>query len=125
MTHRKHLKFFGTAAAIAVVLSLALANSPKGKAAGGADDNESKIQRGLDIAPVPLNLKEEPGSGGTRSYLVNAVGDCNGCHHATLSASSPYTPTGDPYQGLPKQVEQGGYLAGGTPLFGPFFIPAI
>ncbi|HCX31549.1 MAG TPA: hypothetical protein DHU55_17530 [Blastocatellia bacterium] len=124
MADRKYLKTLGTAAMITAVLGIALTHSPKGKAAGGGDDSESKIQRGFAIAPVPLNLVGKNRSQvGLGSYLVNAVGDCNGCHHATLSASSPYAPGGDPYHGQPKQVEQAGYLAGGTPLFGPFFIP--
>jgi len=117
----KHLKILGTAAAIAAVLALALAYSPKGKAAGGADDNESKVQRGFAIAPVPLNLAgKNRAQVGMGSYLVNAVADCNGCHFASVSPSSPFVPGGDPYQGQPKQVDPAGYLAGGTPLFGPF-----
>jgi cytochrome c553 len=125
MTHRKHLKTtLVMAAVIAAVLALVLAHSPKGKAAVVGDDTESKIQRGFAIAPVPLNLVgKNRAQVGLGSYLVNAVGDCNGCHHATLSASSPYAPGGDPYQGQAKLVEQAGYLAGGTPLFGPFFLP--
>ena len=92
------------------------------------DDNgdipESTVRRGLRIAPVPLNLRHKNRAlVGLGSYIVNAVGDCNGCHHATLSPSSPYAPSGNPFQGLPKQVEQAGYLAGGTPLFGPILLP--
>jgi hypothetical protein len=124
MAHPKYLKTLGTTVMIAAVLALALTHSPKGKAASGGDDSESKIQKGFAIAPVHLNLAgKNRAQVGLGSYLVNAVGDCNGCHHATLSASSPYAPGGDPYQGQPKQVEQAGYLAGGTPLFGPFFLP--
>jgi hypothetical protein len=123
MTHRKHWKFLRTAAVMAVILA-ALTYSTSGKAAGGGDDGESKIQKGFAIAPVNLNLAgKNPALVGLGSYLVNAVGDCNGCHHATLSASSPYTPAGNPFQGQPKEIEQAGYLAGGTPLFGPFFLP--
>ena len=89
-----------------------------------ADIPESIVRRGLAIAPVPLTYRRRNRSlVGLGSYIVNAVGDCNGCHHATLSPSSPYAPGGNPYQGQPKQVEQAGYLAGGTPLFGPFFLP--
>jgi hypothetical protein len=123
MTYRKHFTTLGTAVLIAAVLALALVHSPKGKAAGG-DDSESKVRRGLAIAPVPLNLAgKNRALVGLGSYIVNASGDCNGCHHATLSDSSPFAPNHDPFQGQPKQVEQAGYLAGGTQLFGPFFIP--
>ena len=123
MTYRKHFTTLGTAVLIAAVLALALVHSPNGKAAGG-DDSESKVRRGLAIAPVPLNLAgKNRALVGLGSYIVNASGDCNGCHHATLSDSSPFAPNHDPFQGQPKQVEQAGYLAGGTQLFGPFFIP--
>jgi hypothetical protein len=123
MTYRKHFTSLGTAVLIAAVLALALVHSPKGKAAGG-DESESKVRRGLAIAPVPLNLAgKNRALVGLGSYIVNASGDCNGCHHATLSDSSPFAPNHDPFQGQPKQVEQAGYLAGGTQLFGPFFIP--
>ena len=121
MTYRKHLTTLLTAGLVATVLGFALTDSPKGKAAGGGDDSESKIQRGFAIAPVPLNLKGKNRSQvGLGSYLVNAVADCNGCHYATLSDSSPYTVGHNPYLGEPKQVDPAGYLAGGTPLFGPF-----
>jgi hypothetical protein len=124
MTHRKHLKTLATVTAIAAVLTVTLTLCPRGKAAGGGDDNESKIQKGFAIAPVHLNLiGKNRALVGLGSYLVNAVGDCNGCHHKTLSDSSPYAPGGDPYQGQAKVVEQAGYLAGGTPHFGPVFLP--
>ncbi len=130
MAHLKHLKTFGTAAMIAAALAVTLTHSPKGRAASGGDDRgdgddrDPRIQRGFAIAPVNLNLAgKNRALVGLGSYLVNAAGDCNGCHHATLSASSPYAPGRDPFQGQPKQVEQAGYLAGGTQLFGPFFIP--
>ncbi|MDX6304177.1 MAG: hypothetical protein QOI77_1146 [Blastocatellia bacterium] len=100
-----------------------LMGAPLGRA-GAIDDkdnDESKIKRGLEIAPVNLNLRgrnrELVGLG---SYIVNAVADCNGCHFANVTTSSPYLPGHDPYQGQPKQVDPAGYLAGGTPLFGPF-----
>ncbi len=118
------LKSLAAATAIAAVLVVVLTYSPKANAGRGADDNESKIQKGFEIAPVHLNLAGKNRSlVGLGSYLVNAVGDCNGCHHKTLSASSPYSPTGNPFQGLPKHIEEAGYLAGGTPLFGPIFLP--
>ena len=124
MTHRKHLTTLLTAALVVTVLGFALTDSPKGKAAGGGDDTESKSQRGLAIAPVPLNLVgKNRALVGLGSYLVNASGDCNGCHYRTLSDSSPFTVGHNPYFGEPKQVDPAGYLAGGTPLFGPVLLP--
>jgi len=121
MTHRKHLTTLLTAALVVTVLGFALTDSPKGKAAGGGDDTESKSQRGLAIAPVPLNLVgKNRALVGLGSYLVNAAGDCNGCHAGPLGE---YAVGGDPFLGQPKQVNQAAYLAGGTPLFGPVFLP--
>jgi hypothetical protein len=121
MTHRKHLTTFGTAILIAAVFALALAHSPKGKAIVGGDDSESKIQRGFAIAPVPLNLAgKNRALVGLGSYIVNASGDCNGCH---AGPAGEFSPGGDPFQGEPKHINPDSYLAGGTQLFGPFFIP--
>jgi hypothetical protein len=121
MTHKKHLTTLVTAAAITTVLAFALALSPKGKAAGGGDDTESRSQRGLAIAPVPLKLVgKNRALVGLGSYLVNAAGACNGCH---AGPSGEYAFGGDPFQGQPKQINQAAYLAGGTPLFGPVFLP--
>jgi len=81
-----------------------------------SDDHESRIMRGFEIAPVPLNLegknRELVGLG---SYLVNAVGGCNDCH-----TNPSYAEGGDPYLGQPKQVNVAGYMAGGRE-----FIPSI
>src|SRR5215467_4682976 len=48
-----------------------------------ASDHESRVERGFEIAPVPLNLegknRELVGLG---SYLVNGVAGCNDCHDA-------------------------------------------
>jgi hypothetical protein len=74
-----------------------------------------RIQRGLDIAPVHLNMdyknRELVGLG---SYLVNAIGGCNDCHTQPL-----YVPGGDPFKGEPKKVNVAHYLGGGR-AFGPF-----
>jgi hypothetical protein len=119
MTHRKHWTC-GTAAAIAV-LAVTLASSPKGTAATGADDSESKIQRGFAIAPVELNLVgKNRARVGMGSYLVNGAGDCNGCH---AGPSGEFAAGGDPFLGQPKVINKAAYLSGGTQLFGPFFIP--
>ena len=76
---------------------------------------ESEIQRGLQIAPVPLNLAGKNRSlVGLGSYLVNGPMDCLGCHSANL-----YLPGGDPFLGEPTMINTATYLAGGVS-FGPF-----
>lgn len=79
-----------------------------------ADDN-SQIQRGFQIAPVPLDLKgKNRALVGLGSYIVNAQAGCNDCH-----THPSYADGGDPFQGQPKQVNADQYLTGGRQ-FGPF-----
>jgi len=88
----------------------------------GRDNEDPRIQRGLDIAPVPLHFKKKDRElVGLGSYFVNGAGDCNGCH---AGPSGQFALGGDPAQGQPKVINQAAYLQGGnTQLFGPFFIP--
>jgi len=101
--------------------TIAFGTALLGRAAGSDDDSESKIQRGFAIAPVRLNLRGKNRElVGLGSYIVNATADCNGCHSGP---SGEYAPGGDPFAGQPAIVNKDAYLSGGTPLFGPFFIP--
>lgn len=91
---------------------------------GDRGRDERLIRRGLEIAPVPLNLRHHNRDlVGLGSYLVNAVADCNGCHSA--GPETEYTPTGNPYfKGNPPQVvNQATYLGGGRN-FGPL-VPGL
>ncbi|NCT68250.1 MAG: cytochrome C [Rhodanobacteraceae bacterium] len=82
---------------------------------GNDDGDNSRVQQGFAIAPVPLNLRgKNRALVGLGSYLVNAVGGCNDCH-----TNPSYVDGGDPFLGQPKQVNAAGYLAGGQ-TFGPF-----
>lgn len=108
-------------AAVAVWMTT-LTMIPSAQTGDGSGD-ESKIKRGFEIAPVPLNLHgKNRALVGLGSYLVNAVGDCNGCHHGG-GPDGQFAPGGNPFLGEPEQVNQKNYLAGGTVLFGPFFLP--
>ena len=76
---------------------------------------DSRVQRGYEIAPVPLTVKGlNPALVGEGSYIVNAQGGCNDCH-----TNPPYAEGGDPFMGEPTVVNPDAYLAGGT-AFGPF-----
>ena len=119
MVYRQHLKFLGTTSAIAAVLALIFTATQNGKAAD--IDAESKIQKGFAIAPVDLNLVgKNRALVGLGSYLINAAGDCNGCHQGP---AGEFAPGGNPYLGQPKRVNTAAYLAGGDALFGPVFLP--
>jgi hypothetical protein len=74
-----------------------------------ADNNsESQIQRGFDIAPVPLNLTgKNRALVGLGSYIVNTSG-CNDCH-----TNPSYLPGNNPFLGQPEMINTAQYLAGG------------
>jgi hypothetical protein len=83
------------------------------------NDDESRIQQGLAIAPVKLNLDgKDRALVGLGSYIVNALVDCNGCH--TRSPQDDFAAGGNPYFGQhPTKVNPAVYLGGGND-FGPF-----
>jgi hypothetical protein len=84
-------------------------------ASNNNDDSESKIRRGFDIAPVPLNLQgKNRALVGLGSYIVNAQGGCNDCH-----TNPAYLPGHDPFLGEEEQINGPCYLSGGVD-FGPF-----
>jgi hypothetical protein len=97
------------------LLALMLSTQP-GQAQGPGSD-ASKIKRGFEVAPIPLNTEgKNPALVGLGSYIVNVQADCNGCHAASTSR---YLPGGDPYLGQPELIDPDQYLVGGT-AFGPF-----
>src|ERR1700676_3390156 len=80
----------------------------------GADAEQSRIRRGFEIAPVPLNLAgKNRRLVGLGSYMVNAVGSCNMCHSA--GTATEYAPAGNPYfkRSPPAVINQATYLGGG------------
>ena len=100
-------------------------NNSGGDRDRGRDDddaqlmNDSRVQKGFDIAPVRLNLDGRKRSlVGLGSYIVNGVGGCNDCH-----TCPPYQPSDDPYHGGSGHPNALNYLAGGH-AFGPFVTSA-
>jgi hypothetical protein len=84
--------------------------------AQGQPNEAAKIQIGYSIAPVPLDLNgKNPALVGLGSYIVNAQGDCAGCH-----SFPQYADGGDPHLGQPEVTSAATYLSGGAPFFGPF-----
>jgi hypothetical protein len=80
----------------------------------------SRIQRGADFAPVPLNLEGlNPALVREGSYIVNAQGGCNDCHTVPSYAAG-----GNPFMGQPEVVNAACYLAGAA-VFGPFVSRSI
>jgi len=120
----RHSRLLKTAAIVTAFGVIVLAGTVNGsKRAGTRDDQtsdrkeESRIQRGFEIAPVPLNLQgKNRALVGLGSYIVNAVGDCNGCHSA--GPQTEFAPGGNPYQLSPPfsgktEINAANYLGGG------------
>jgi hypothetical protein len=127
MTRQQLLKAVAAGTGLAVILATWLFTGSRGARADDGDSEESKIQQGFAIAPVPLNLAgKDRALVGLGSYIVNAQADCNGCHNAGPGGASGYLPNGNPYLLSPpfgpflgtKVVNQATYLGGGRD-FGP------
>lgn len=106
----------------ATVLASALYLAPRLQAHDDdRDGDEAKIRRGFETAPVPLNLAHKNRAlVGLGSYIVNAQGECNGCHSA--GPQTQFLPDGNPYFGQPEKVNPATYLGGGRD-FGPYPFP--
>jgi hypothetical protein len=123
MPRKKLAQTWGALAAmVVIVLAGIVISSPRVRANEDNDRdrdhdrerNDSRIEQGFDMAPVPLNLEGKNRKlVGLGSYLVNGVGDCNGCHSA-----GEFSPGGSPYFGQPKKIDPTTYLGGGQD-FGP------
>lgn len=80
--------------------------------------DDPRIEQGLRIAPVPLNLRgRNVDLVGLGSYIVNAQADCNGCHSA--GPQTQFAAGGNPYFGEKTVTNPATYLGGGRN-FGPF-----
>ena len=103
----------------AIVTAGTLFHSQRVHAQRGGNNHESRVERGFETAPVPLNLngknRELVGWG---SYLVNAVAGCNDCHDA--GPKTQFLPGGNPFFGEPTKINPATYLGGGQD-FGPLF----
>ena len=104
-----------TAVVIAATLACAImvvAKQPRqsGNGRNAGKKKDDRIERGLAIAPVPLDLNgKDRNLVGLGSYVVN-TGLCGDCH-----TWPNWAPGGNPFQGEPAQVNTAGYMAGGRP----------
>lgn len=88
-----------------------------GQEKANAENGSSRVQQGLAIAPVPLDLQgRNRALVGLGSYIVNAQADCNGCHTVNFD---PYVPGNNPFFGETELIDPAKYLVGGS-AFGPF-----
>ena len=86
-------------------------------------ETQAKILKGYQTAPVSLNLTGRDATlVGLGSYLVNNVGECNGCH--SQGPVTEFVPGGNPFLVNQKtKVNPATYLSGGRD-FGAFPDPA-
>jgi hypothetical protein len=112
---------------LSIALATLLSNSHRAQAqttGSPSADEQALIQIGFQIAPVPLNLVgKDQNLVGLGSYLVNAVGDCNGCHTSGLPPNFNYANNQNPYFGQQPKNDPKTYLSGGTD-FGPAVPPS-
>lgn len=102
---------------VAVLISAAQVTA-KGRGNGRGTPpppRDNKVQRGFEIAPVPLNLRgKNRDLVGLGSYIVNAQAGCIDCH-----SCPSYAPGDNPFVDGEGRFNSVNYLAGGVP-FGPF-----
>jgi hypothetical protein len=103
---------------LALSIAAAAALSYGALARADSANDESKIQQGYAISPVPLNLAgKNRALAGLGSYIVNSSG-CNDCH-----TRPPYVPGHNPFLGQSELVSAAQFLSGGR-MFGPFTVSA-
>lgn len=65
---------------VLAVSAFGLLSAPAGSQSRG-NGGQSEVQRGFDIAPVPVDmLGKNRALLGEGSYYVNGISDCHGCH---------------------------------------------
>ena len=105
-----------------VVLSVPTSGQKQGVNGNGnglGADELKRIQRGLEIAPVPLDFRHKDRLlVGLGSYIVNAQAACGDCHTCPT-----YAPGHNPFTGGDGAINTVNYLAGGVP-FGPTVVSA-
>src|SRR5215472_5303047 len=95
--------------AVAVVALLGFAGLSITSPRVHADDGDSTVQLGFALAPVPLNLNGlDPALVGKGSYIVNAKGDCAGCHNSP-DLGAQWVAGHNPFFGQPKMTNPASY----------------
>src|SRR5688572_22476848 len=109
-------KFLFALAVVGTLVSIPLLEASDGNDEND-DRNNSRIEHGFAIAPVPLDLRgKNRALVGLGSYIVNAQSFCNDCH----SSSAPeFVVGGNPHLGQPEQIDTTRYLIGGRQFGGP------
>ena len=98
--------------ALTIVAFAIVSSTRVARAVDDNDNDESRIRRGFEIAPVPLNLAgKNHALVGLGSYIVNAQIPCDDCHSA--GPPTQFAPNGNPFMGQTPVVNPKTYLGGG------------
>lgn len=98
-------------ATLLAVLTLFGGSQTRAQGEGHPQSDESKVQIGLAISPVELDLDGRNSDlVGLGSYIVNAQAQCSNCHTWPQFAAG-----GNPFLGQPEEINTNVYLAGGRP----------
>jgi hypothetical protein len=117
MNRQSVLKAAAASAVCGAIVVIGVMAGPGSVRADAGDSEESKIQIGFAIAPVPLNLNNKNRAlVGLGSYIVNAQVGCNLCH--SQGPPTEFVPGNNPFFGQPETINQATYLGGGRD-FGP------
>ena len=82
MTPMQFVKPAGAVAAVAL-LGLAGISITSPRVHADSDESDSRVQIGLNVAPVKLNLKGlNRALVGKAAISSTCIGDCNGCHQS-------------------------------------------
>lgn len=99
--------FWGAVAVLAATIAL---TSSSGAFARDEVKADSRVERGLAISPVRLDLRgRDRALVGLGSYIVNAQCGCSDCH-----TSPSYAAGGNPFQGEQRAVPPNAYFGGGV-----------
>ena len=122
----KTTQSFKAAGSAATLVAIALAGMSSISSPLPAQDTAEAaiIQRGFEIAPVPLNLAgKNRDLVGLGSYIVNAVSDCNSCHNSGQPPNFDFAAGRNPYFGQTPKLDPATYMGGGQD-FGPVGDPS-
>lgn len=101
----------------AIFFAAVSSTSPRVRLPDDKSNEAELVEIGFKIAPVPLKLEgKDRNLVGLGSFIVNGIGDCNGCHTSGGPPNFNYANGQNPYftGGKPGHQDPTTYLAGGT-----------
>ena len=104
MVARSFKAFASIASPLVLVVAGTWTSSPRVRAAGDGNNDESRIQQGFRIATVPLNLAGKNRVGGTGKLPGERCRRLQCCHGIGPPFLTAFLPGHNPYQGQSKMI---------------------